>query len=65
MNEELLKSEELKKDYYNVINKIENKIDILDIAISGCIYIDEDEVISFNLGNFFIAVKKEDIRKLM
>lgn len=27
--------------------------------------IDEDEVISFNLGNFFIAVKKEDIRKLM
>lgn len=27
--------------------------------------IDEDEVISFNLGNFFIVVKKEDIRKLM
>lgn len=27
--------------------------------------IDEDEVINFNLGNFFIAVKKEDIRKLM
>lgn len=27
--------------------------------------IDEDEVISFNLGNFLIAVKKEDIRKLM
>lgn len=27
--------------------------------------IDEDEVISFNLENFFIAVKKEDIRKLM
>ena len=27
--------------------------------------IDEDEVISFNLGNFLIAVKKEDLRKLM
>lgn len=27
--------------------------------------IDEDEVISFNLGNFLIAVRKEDIRKLM
>lgn len=27
--------------------------------------IDEDEIISFNLGNFFIAVKKEDLRKLM
>lgn len=36
-------NEELKKDYYNVINKIENKIDILDIAISGCIYIDDDD----------------------
>lgn len=37
------KSEELKKDYYNVINKIENKIDILDIVISECIYIDDDD----------------------
>ena len=27
--------------------------------------IDEDDIISFNLGNFFIAVKKEDIRKFM
>lgn len=27
--------------------------------------IDEDEVISFNLGNFFIAVEKEDLKKLM
>lgn len=27
--------------------------------------IDEDEVISFNLENFFIAVKKEDLRKLI
>lgn len=34
---------ELKKDYYNVINKIENKIDILDIVISECIYIDDDD----------------------
>lgn len=38
----LKENEELKKDYYNVINKIENKIDILDIAISECIYLDED-----------------------
>ena len=36
-------NEELKKDYYNVINKIENKIDILDIAISEYIYIDDDD----------------------
>lgn len=36
-------NEELKKDYYNVINKIENKIDILDIVISECIYIDDDD----------------------
>ena len=36
-------NEELKKDYYNVINKIENKIDILDIAMSECIYIDDDD----------------------
>lgn len=36
-------NKELKKDYYNVINKIENKIDILDIAISECIYIDDDD----------------------
>lgn len=36
-------NEELKKDYYNVINKIENKIDILDIAMSECIYIDVDD----------------------
>ena len=36
-------NEELRKDYYNVINKIENKIDILDIAISECIYIDDDD----------------------
>lgn len=36
-------NEELKKDYYNVINKIENKINILDIAISECIYIDDDD----------------------
>lgn len=27
--------------------------------------IDEDEVISFNLGNFFMAVRKEDLRKLI
>lgn len=27
--------------------------------------IDEDEVISFNLGNFFIAVRKEDIRNFI
>ena len=27
--------------------------------------IDEDEVISFNLGNFFIALRKEDLRKLI
>lgn len=27
--------------------------------------IDEDEVISFNLGNFFIAVRKKDIRNFM
>lgn len=39
----LKENEELKKDYYNVINKIENKIDILDIAISECIYLDEDD----------------------
>lgn len=30
-------------DYKNVINKIENKIDILDIVISECIYIDDDD----------------------
>lgn len=24
-----------------------------------------DEVISFNLGNFFIALRKEDLRKLI
>ena len=24
--------------------------------------IDEDDVISFNLGNFFIAVRKEDLK---
>lgn len=42
--EKLLKeNEKLKKDYYNVINKIENKIDILDIVISECIYIDDDD----------------------
>lgn len=39
----LKENEELRKDYYNVINKIENKIDILDIAISECIYIDDDD----------------------
>lgn len=39
----LKENEELKKDYYNVINKIENKIDILDIVISECIYIDDDD----------------------
>lgn len=39
----LKENEELKKDYYNLINKIENKIDILDIAISECIYIDDDD----------------------
>lgn len=27
--------------------------------------IDEDDLISFNLGNFFMAVRKEDIRKFM
>ena len=27
--------------------------------------IDEDEVISFNVGNFFIALRKEDLRKLI
>lgn len=27
--------------------------------------IDEDDLISFNLGNFFIAARKEDIRKFM
>jgi chaperonin cofactor prefoldin len=27
--------------------------------------IDEDEVISFNLGNFFIAVRKEDLKKYL
>lgn len=27
--------------------------------------IDEDEIISFNLGNFFIALRKEDLRKLI
>ena len=27
--------------------------------------IDEDDVISFNLGNFFIALRKEDLRKLI
>ena len=27
--------------------------------------IDEDEVISFNLGNFLIALRKEDLRKLI
>lgn len=26
--------------------------------------IDEDEVISFNLGNFLIAVRKEDLKKI-
>nr|DAW37655.1 MAG TPA: hypothetical protein [Caudoviricetes sp.] len=26
---------------------------------------DEDEVISFNLGNFFIAVRKEDLKKYL
>ena len=36
-------NKELKQDYYNLINKIENKIDILDIAISECIYIDDDD----------------------
>lgn len=39
----LKENEELKKDYYNVINKIENKIDILDIVISECIYLDDDD----------------------
>lgn len=27
--------------------------------------IDEDEVISFNLGNFFIAVRKEELKKYL
>lgn len=27
--------------------------------------IDEDEVISFNLGNFLIAVRKEDLKKYL
>ena len=27
--------------------------------------IDEDEVISFNLGNFFIAVRREDLKKYL
>lgn len=27
--------------------------------------IDEDEVISFNLGNFFIALRKEDLKKYL
>lgn len=27
--------------------------------------IDEDEIISFNLGNFFIAVRKEDLKKYL
>ena len=27
--------------------------------------IDENKVISFNLGNFFIALRKEDLRKLI
>lgn len=27
--------------------------------------IDEDDVISFNLGNFFIAVRKEDLKKYL
>jgi chaperonin cofactor prefoldin len=27
--------------------------------------IDEDEVISLNLGNFFIAVRKEDLKKYL
>lgn len=27
--------------------------------------IDEDELISFNLGNFFIAVRKEDLKKYL
>lgn len=39
----LKENEELRKDYYNVINKIENKIDILDIVISECIYLDDDD----------------------
>lgn len=48
-------NEELKKDYYNVINKIENKIDILDIAISECIYLDEDD------EKYKKAVKKDKL----
>ena len=27
--------------------------------------IDEDDVISFNLGNFFIALRKEDLKKYL
>lgn len=27
--------------------------------------IDEDEIISFNLGKFFIAVRKEDLKKYL
>lgn len=48
-------NEELKKDYYNVINKIENKIDILDIAISECIYLDDDD------KKYKKAVKKDKL----
>nr|DAY80347.1 MAG TPA: hypothetical protein [Caudoviricetes sp.] len=51
----LKENEELKKDYYNVINKIENKIDILDIAISECIYLDEDD------EKYKKAVKKDKL----
>lgn len=27
--------------------------------------IDEDDLISFNLGNFFMAVRKEDLKKYL
>lgn len=57
MNEEVLKSCEDTIEMVIIKNDtvIKKKFSVID----------EDDLISFNLGNFFMAVRKEDIRKFM
>lgn len=57
MNEEVLKS------YEDTIEMVIIKNDT--VIKKKFSVIDEDEVISFNLGNFFIAVRKEDLKKYL
>ena len=49
----------IKEKYCIPIQKIKAKIEELDIAISECIYLDEDD------EKYKKAVKKEDLRKLI